>query len=244
MGGVETCKGLVSKMSRVRKKTFKKTPWVQFINGAAFDLEDFEHDLRGLKAAGVVRQLSHIARFNGSTAFHYSVAQHSVLVADYISEAGGSAYEQLHGLLHDVHEVVVGDVVTPLKRHYDHAFNAGYERLCAEAERRLYPLFGLSHERSPDIDQLVKLADQMALAQEKYALCGHRYGWNLPRLRAVCYRPIQQLTPPQAEELFLRRWWALQDKMMEEGDGRLIKGFWARREVSTGENGIATVLMR
>lgn len=63
----------------------------------------------------IAHALSRICRFGGHTYVHYSVAQHSVVVADLVRDHGYSTLMQKHGLLHDAHEAMTGDIVSPLK---------------------------------------------------------------------------------------------------------------------------------
>ncbi len=74
-----------------------------FDDRATFDIKEIAH------------ALSLICRFNGHTIRHYSVAEHSLLVASEIERCGHSVEAQLAGLLHDVAEAYIGDFVSPLK---------------------------------------------------------------------------------------------------------------------------------
>lgn len=56
----------------------------------------------------VAEHLAKIARFNGATSAPYSVAQHSVVVADALPPE-----IRIYGLLHDAHEAYTGDLPTP-----------------------------------------------------------------------------------------------------------------------------------
>lgn len=62
----------------------------------------------------IAHSLARTCRFGGHTFGHYSIAQHSMVVADLLVDQGPMT--QLHGLLHDAHEAYIGDIVTPLKQ--------------------------------------------------------------------------------------------------------------------------------
>lgn len=189
-----------------RHKTFSEMPWMSLPNGAAFDLIDFKHDLKGWTFKHVARQLGNIARFNGATKSFYSVAQHSVLVSKYVEELGGNHLAQAYGLLHDAHEIIVGDVPTPLKRYYQRQWGNGYDRLVAEADRVIYTLFELPVEPPDHIVEMVKKADMIALVAERFALMPKRYSWSLPPVRAAYLRRISPMSPSEAAQVFSERW--------------------------------------
>ena len=64
----------------------------------------------------IVHALTQICRFGGHCKRHYSVAEHSLFVADILRSWGIPAPGQLAGLLHDAHEAYCGDMPTPIKR--------------------------------------------------------------------------------------------------------------------------------
>lgn len=65
----------------------------------------------------IAHALARICRYTGHVrALHYSVAQHSVLVAQHLRDQGHSAAIQAQGLLHDAHEAYTGDMASPIKR--------------------------------------------------------------------------------------------------------------------------------
>lgn len=70
--------------------------------------------------------LAHLARFTGSFPFHYSVAQHSILLSIRMEAAGHVPNSCLAGLLHDAAEYVLNDLSSEVKHH---PLLAGYARV-------------------------------------------------------------------------------------------------------------------
>jgi hypothetical protein len=114
----------------------------------------------------IAHHLALINRFNGATETPYSVAQHSVLVADLLFAKKQPAHVCLWGLLHDAHEAYLGDVTTPVKAavfgalpvpsHWDH--------LSHHFDLTIQHRFGIAI--NPAEEREVKLADLTALASE------------------------------------------------------------------------------
>jgi hypothetical protein len=69
-----------------------------------------------MRIEAVAHSLALINRFTGHAVRPYSVAEHSLLVSQIIEMRGGGTLEQLAGLMHDAHEIIVGDCSSPLKR--------------------------------------------------------------------------------------------------------------------------------
>lgn len=69
-----------------------------------------------VRLADIAQALSLTNRYCGQTRRPYCVAQHAVLVARSLRDAGATLAEQLWGLHHDDAEAYVGDVTRPLKR--------------------------------------------------------------------------------------------------------------------------------
>lgn len=64
--------------------------------------------------AQIAKALGNICRFNGNTSRHYSVAEHSIRVAQLVP-----TQHKLAALLHDAAEAFVGDMVSPLRKMVD-----------------------------------------------------------------------------------------------------------------------------
>jgi len=101
----------------------------------------------------IAHALARVNRFNGHTSESYSVAQHSVLVAQNVPEE-----HKLSALLHDASEAYLGDISTPLKQ-----LLPDYKALEHKWQHAIAQAFGL-----PGIMHVcIKQADLRALATEK-----------------------------------------------------------------------------
>jgi 5'-deoxynucleotidase YfbR-like HD superfamily hydrolase len=136
------------------------------VSGWPIDLEDpygNVYDLEELVAA-----LSKICRFGGHVRGFYSVAQHSIFVAQLAGQfSNGNKDSILAALAHDLHEACVGDMVAPMKvlipeykdrveRHFEYAIHSYY---------------GIADKMKKNED-LVKLADMHARMLEDPMLRG------------------------------------------------------------------------
>lgn len=63
----------------------------------------------------IAHALSMQCRYNGMTSIFYSVAEHCVMVAKLVKDAGGTEHDQLCALMHDAHEAYIGDMIQPMK---------------------------------------------------------------------------------------------------------------------------------
>jgi 5'-deoxynucleotidase YfbR-like HD superfamily hydrolase len=75
----------------------------------------------------IAYSLGRQCRYNGMTSQHCSVAEHSVMVAFMVKEAGGTKHDQFCGLMHDAHEAYIGDMIQPMKTMPE--LGAAYKKL-------------------------------------------------------------------------------------------------------------------
>lgn len=104
----------------------------------------------------IIHHLAMTCRWGGATKFHYSVAQHCVLVCDAVFWRSKNLLAPpdickewaLWGLLHDASEAYLGDMVRPLKRQP----GMGYYRLAEEAVMKcVCSHFGMSYHHMPEV---------------------------------------------------------------------------------------------
>jgi hypothetical protein len=85
-----------------------KTGIVTTHSGIEIDLRNL--DISKVTVYDIAHTLSHICRWNGIPEDYFSVAEHSVMVAERLPKK-----DRLGGLMHDSEEFLVGDNITPLK---------------------------------------------------------------------------------------------------------------------------------
>lgn len=146
----------------------------------------------------IAHALSLLCRFGGHCGMFYSVAQHSVLVADWCAVRE----EALWGLLHDASEAYLMDLPRPIKRSPGmEAYTAAEARVMAAVCAR----FGLPLQ----MPAAVKRADEVLLATEARDLmpAASVARWSL--LEQPLSSPIRPMSPQEAEALFLHRFYVL-----------------------------------
>ena len=109
--------------------------------------------------------LSRIARFSGATETFYSVADHSVFVAQIIKDLGGDLRAQRAGLFHDAHEAYIGDIPTPVKTALGKQAGEAVELLKHRLDVAIFEALDVVVDR--DTALLIKHADAIALATER-----------------------------------------------------------------------------
>ena len=145
-----------------------------------------------IKIEDIEHALSMQCRFNGHCLEFYSVAQHSVLVSDYLRDVKDAAEElQLLGLMHDAAEAYIGDIISPIKHFPKMAKHIkAVEESVNDAINARFALDWSSAQRN-----LVKYADKVLLVTEARDLLraksDHWYP-KVPRLnseiRAISHR--------------------------------------------------------
>jgi len=151
-----------------------------------------------------------ICRYGGHALIHYSVAQHSLLVALILAEWGYGPHEQIAGLMHDAAEAYVGDMISQLKSLPS---MEGYRDL--EKRNLGVILEATVGAAGPELPQAVHEADRAALFMEYPVVIP-------PRGHAL----FNYVTPPARKipEKLL--------PMVAERDWRLVAGDFVRHFIS------------
>lgn len=110
----------------------------------------------------IAHSLAHINRFTGHARRAYSVAEHSLLVADMVAHDGHGYVAEICALMHDAHESITGDVATPIKQVLGGAW-ARFEQVQQNMVLRAYGLVDAMQDHAT----LIKHYDLKALATER-----------------------------------------------------------------------------
>lgn len=131
----------------------------------------------GLGIGDIAGALSNICRFNGHTDKFYSVAAHSMLVADKVP---GGPETKLIALLHDAAEAFVGDMPSPLKACLKAQGDiSGYEMEHDNILHRVLFEAGINvpADGKPLVPSIVKRYDEAACAFEFEAFMDRHKRW-------------------------------------------------------------------
>jgi hypothetical protein len=171
-------------------------PWLQTFNGRAFPLID--PDPSDVCFEDIAYALAHVNRFCGH-AGAYSVAQHSIVVADQLRPEW-----RVYGLLHDAHEAFLCDVPTPLKKAIGGNMRTGLWGLSDAIDKAILRAADLCYPVPQEIAEAVHIADVRALVTERRDLMREPpRSWGEPYDSAVPLPDrIIRWTPQQAMARF------------------------------------------
>lgn len=145
------------------------------IGGADYRLHQPLWSELDIRIEDIGHSLAQINRYTGHACRPYSVAEHSLLVADIAAAAEMRPVVQLAALMHDAHEAYVGDVSSPVKLVVGDAWHT-FEDIHADAVRRHFGLRSTFAAQAPAL----RLFDLQALATERRDISSYRAGINLP----------------------------------------------------------------
>ena len=146
----------------------------------------------------IAHALSQQCRFSGHTFVPYSVAEHSVRVAELLERWAAPRSVQLWGLLHDASEAYLVDIPQPLK--HTEAF-APYRAAERELMAAVCTRFGLSQAEPA----MVRRADATLLATEARDLMPYRREHWIGLVEAPLPETIKPWHSSSAKREFLAR---------------------------------------
>jgi|SRR5581483_10031053 len=168
---------------------------VETYSGRYVDLRN--PDPETICLADIAVGLANTPRFAGQVSRFYSVAEHSVRVAE-----GCTTAFRLAGLFHDAHEAYTGDITAPMKRVLALAAPGVIKDLQGRLDRAICIKFGLAAWMFKD--ERVKAVDAAVMFREAAGLkYSHGIGehWG----NDTYYEPLAAYgwTPAEAERRFI-----------------------------------------
>lgn len=142
---------------------FKARRLIRTFTGKQVDPLDLQPD--DVDIRDIAHHLSLINRWGGAAPIEYSVATHSLWVANRLRYEGFDADVELAGLLHDAAEYVLGDMVTQIK--YDSRMQ-WFRDLGDKTTRIIFAAFRLDYTDTVD----VKAADDASKDFEEASFWG------------------------------------------------------------------------
>lgn len=157
--------------------------------------------------ADIAHHLARINRYNGACEVeHYSVAEHSVLMAEWMLDEYEDPLLAYQALFHDAPEAYIGDMVRPLKRNMPSFVEA--EGPVYEAVVKAMPMLWAAHDRHGvgyDLDKRVKAADNRILVDERRQVMRPSGNpWGIDHMEPLGVR-IEGWAPSYAEHFFLAK---------------------------------------
>lgn len=164
--------------------------WMQTFTGKKYT--PFEPHPDQIDIVDIAHALAMTCRFNGHSKWHYSVAQHSILVAE-----KAPAHLALRALLHDAPEAYVGDLVRPIKT--DESM-AAFKNIESMAEMAICTALDLPYPlMTPEI---ASLDHRILLDERDRVMTVPPDDWNIEGQPLGV--EIDMWTPEYARERFLR----------------------------------------
>lgn len=144
--------------------------WQRMLSGRRLDLLD--PSPMDIELGDIAHGLARVARWNGQTQgdYPFSVAQHSVLVLELFKamQNGADKHAQLHALLHDASEYVMGDIISPFKA----AMGGDYKNVEQRLLGAIHIRFSLPAQPAQALNRAIKKADKEAAYFEAVHLAG------------------------------------------------------------------------
>ena len=190
--------------------------WQRMLSGRRLDLLDPAP--LDIEIEDIAHGLAFVARWNGQTAgdFPYSVAEHSLLVADIVLALAPDwpAKWHLAALLHDAPEYVIGDMISPVKAAVGPEYKGLDERLTAAVHLR----FGLPAVLPRAVKATIKRADRTSAWLEATEIAGFSEAeanklFRLPQGIDPQGFTLQLRAPSEAKAAFLERHRSLMDAL-------------------------------
>jgi hypothetical protein len=186
----------------VDKKLFGKEADSCIVTSTGRLVNPLELKEEDVEPEDIAHALSNQCRFSGHTTQFYSVAEHSVRVAKWVKDRGGSVEDERCALLHDASEAYLVDIPRPLK------MDAYFGRTYRGAEERAMKVICRRFGVAPGAPPIVNDGDIAVFTAERRDIMPWHEIWRLwspPAELDVPSAEIKPWTPAKAKKEWLRR---------------------------------------
>ena len=181
----------------------RKGDWIQVFSGGQF--WPLDPSAEEIFLEDVAHALSNLCRFGGHVPF-YSVAQHSVLCFEHVTEEArkvGLLHDEIErlgaqALLHDATEAYLIDVPRPIKRNL-----VGYKEIEERLAKVMGERFGFDLVNLPR--EVLEADERMLVTEKRDLLKPAPAPWTVAQgLSTTPYdRKVEPWDPPRAKRAFL-----------------------------------------
>lgn len=176
--------------------TLSGSDWIQTYTGRSVDYKSMTQD--DICIEDIAHALSMECRYGGHTAWHYSVAQHSVHVYDELVRLSHGDEACKQGLMHDAPEAYIKDIMRPLKPHLGKEYK--------ELNDAIWFVIAFKYGISKAIHPSVKHIDLcICLTEKKFLLGQGAKDWELSNQFQPLEIDIPEWSPSRAKSEFLKR---------------------------------------
>ncbi len=156
----------------------------------------------------IVQKLSRICRFGGGVKWplHYSVAEHSVLLAQHALERLGDPQLALQLLMHDAAEAYIGDMIRPLKEVMPE-----FRRIDNEITEQIFAKYNIPYPWPALVDELDV---RILIDEEAQVMAPHARRFEVQYMAPVGVK-LQCWDAVQAHFEFMQMWMILWDHVAD-----------------------------
>lgn len=176
--------------------------WIETYTGQRFHFENPPPEEIHLQ--DIAHSLAYQCRYNGHSQFFYSVAEHCVIMSDWLLDEGYSHKVALTALLHDAAETYIGDLARPVKEKVPQfkAIEAKIDRAVAVKFKIIYPF-----------PSIIKECDTRILVDERRQVMGKtKNEWGTDSFEPLGVS-IRGLSPEQGKIAFLEQYILLSSRV-------------------------------
>lgn len=168
--------------------------WFQTYTGRMF--YPFNPRIEDICIEDIAHSLSMQCRFQGHCKFHYSIAQHSVIISSHVKDEF-----KLTALMHDASEAYLGDLIRPIKN--GSPLGDTYKVAERTIEKLIVEKFNLFHDPQPPV---IKEMDDRALVTERRDLLVNTDSiWEYEKIKVIdpFEGGIVPISPEAAKSIFM-----------------------------------------